>query len=400
MSLLPLPPGHPAAIGMPMPGIFSPQQQGAPESVYGITPQMVPQSAWPTSMRVMDALGGLFGAQSPQQASLFGVDPQEARRRSLMAAGMQMLAASGPSTTKQSAGQILSQGYLAGQKANDEYAQDAQRRAYLAQLAEQQRNALEQQKRLQQLEAARGKKMAGAQYTPEALERTAGELYASGDVAGAEGALEMAQKLRDHQVSSFNAETNRRIADRGANQYDFIEGPNGIYRTDPRTGEATQAASWPQFNPNIGQGGQAQATDQEAAIIKDQLKGQLSSLISWAENDGGKVMGSPKAGAAWDATVGRMFGTEDYQNRRAMGMITGRQLLDMAKYLKPMSNTDILFLERTMPLQDDAPELWAKWMREYAKRAQIDLGGGSSVYDKYQLTRPDGKPARGASGSF
>jgi hypothetical protein len=367
---------------------------GPPASVYGITPTWLPPTK---TQQFMDKLGGLFGASSPAQASLFSGDPQEAKRRSLMAAGMQMLAASGPQNKRQSAGQILSQGYLAGQKANDEYLQDMQRRQYLSQMSKQQEMEMEKQRRTQMLEEQRGKTMAGAQFSPEALEAKAGELYAAGDIAGAEGAFDMAAKIRQAQVSETNARTNQMIAERGL-QPQIERGDDGFYRKNP-DGTMTKVAGWQQFSPGAGGAGKPGAADvpaQEAEVIKQQLQGQISRVLSWAEGDGGSMLGSPKAGARWDATVGQFFGTEDSQMRRDMDMLINRQILDLAKYLKPMSASDVTFLEKSMPTQDDSPATKARWLRDFAKRSGIDLGSGGSVFDKYGLTPPGGAPAAAA----
>jgi hypothetical protein len=334
----------------------------------------------------MDKLGnGLFG-ELPQAGAegVFG-DPQQMRKQQMMTMAAAMMNARGPNGARASLGQAVGQGYLAGQHAGQEYRQQANRDAYTQQLYETQKRANDEAKRKAALEQTRGKTMgAMGGVNPDALEQAAMQMYQSGDIAGAEAALEMASNIRKRSIDEKNAQTNAAIAEAGLNGGQYINTPTGLYY-GKKDGTLEKKASWDQFNPNANQpkpDKDALPPDQ-AAIVKEQLGNRLTSLIDWAENDGGTLLGSPMAGAAYDNTVGALFGTEDRQMRRLMSQTTAKELLQQAQYIKPISNTDITFLQSTMPTDNDSPKAWAKWLREYATRAQVDISG-SSVLDKYQ----------------
>lgn len=93
----------------------------------------------------MDNLYQIFGSQPSYIAGLLGEDEAErlrkqAQQSAMMNFGLSLLAASGPSTTQRSTGQLLAQGIMAGQQANrSAYEQAVRDRMMQEQIAEQRR---------------------------------------------------------------------------------------------------------------------------------------------------------------------------------------------------------------------------------------------------------------------
>jgi hypothetical protein len=80
-----------------------------------------------------------------------------------------------------------------------------------------------------------------------------------------------------------------------------------------------------------------------------------------------KLIGSPDfAGAVgpvdkYTARAGSWFGTEEGLANRAASRIGKEMILELAQAVKPISNSDIAFLEESLPTTGDSPAVWQDW---------------------------------------
>lgn len=162
----------------------------------------------------MDNLYQIFGSQPSYIAGLLGEDEAErlrkqAQQSAMMNFGLSLLAASGPSTTQRSTGQLLAQGIMAGQQANRSAYEQAVRDRMIQQQIQDQAETARQQRAAQQM--AQGLFVSPAAQLAQGLQRTGAEVTAAMPEASAMDVRMMRRPVPEAQTTGIDMDTLRNI---------------------------------------------------------------------------------------------------------------------------------------------------------------------------------------------
>lgn len=160
--------------------------------------------------------------------------------------------------------------------------------------------------------------------------------------------------------------------------------------------------SGPQVTKFQGALGDAQAGQyikwQEDSVTATEAKQKIAALR--------QITALQKTGKLQEAQalVGQYFGTQAGSNMQAFNAMTGPMVIDLAKNLKPLSNSDIAFVEKSMPRFGNDPRANAQILDllDGAADRQISLYDQAAQFAEKNRSldgfRPSYAPRQGAPG--
>jgi hypothetical protein len=120
---------------------------------------------------------------------------------------------------------------------------------------------------------------------------------------------------------------------------------------------------------------------QQAARVQSVLG--IMDKYTAEDSDLDKLVG-PAAGSFVANEYDKWQNPDRYAKRFELSFTTKTEVLEAAKYVKPLSNDERKFLEEMFPRRDDPPQVW----REYFKRTREILSQGLPQQPQAQGTAP------------
>lgn len=210
--------------------------------------------------------------------------------------------------------------------------------------------------------------------------------------------LSFIQRINDPNLSEEQARAEyeklppalRYVYDRTADFSYNNQGSDTPAQLDPR-----DAAGWlDEFYQMQGEQTKAQSQDPAKARESAQQAARLQGILgimdtySAAESDLDNLVG-PAVGS-WAANEWDKWNNPDrYAQRFELSSVTKNEVLEAAKFVKPLSNDERKFLEEMFPRRDDPPQVW----RSYFRRSRDILSKGLPEQPQQQGPAPATAPS-------